>query len=86
MSTGHSEPRVVGPSVVLVGECLSCKTVMAHERTWRAAHRFARISPRKVRLVIDLIRGLGCDDALEQLRFNDRRSVRMIRDVLKSAT
>lgn len=52
---------------------------------WTAKHRFARVSPRKARLVISLIRGRACADALEQLRFNGRRSVRMIRDVLKSA-
>lgn len=58
---------------------------MADQQTWIASHRFARIAPRKVRLVIDLIRGLGCGDALEQLEFNRRRSARMIQDVLKSA-
>lgn len=54
-------------------------------RTWRASHRFARIAPRKVRLVMDLIRGLPCADAVEQLRFNHRRSARFIEAVLKSA-
>ena len=37
---------------------------------WTATHRFARISPRKVRLVIDLIRGQRWPDALGRLRFN----------------
>ena len=58
---------------------------MADDRVWIATHRFARIAPRKARLVIDLIRGLGCSAALEQLEFNRRRSARMIQDVLKSA-
>ncbi len=52
---------------------------------WQACHRFARISPRKVRLVIDVIRGLRCGDALAQLSFNGRRASGMIREVLKSA-
>lgn len=52
---------------------------------WTAKHRFARISPRKARLVISTIRGKRCAQALEELRFNNRRSVQMIRDVLKSA-
>jgi large subunit ribosomal protein L22 len=52
---------------------------------WTAKHRFARISPRKARLVIDLIRGVRCQAALEQLAFNRRRSARMIESVLKSA-
>lgn len=54
-------------------------------REWTARHRFARIAPRKVRLLIDVIRGRRCDDAVEQLRFSPRRSARLIRDVLKSA-
>lgn len=52
---------------------------------WRAIHRFARISPRKARLVIDTIRGRRCSEALELLQFNRRRTARMIEDVLKSA-
>ena len=55
------------------------------KKKWTALHRFARISPRKARLVIDLIRGRKCDEALTQLKFNPRRSARMIEGVLKSA-
>ncbi len=58
---------------------------MDEQRTWTARHRFARIAPRKARLVIDTIRGQQCDDAVEQLRFNRRRSARMIEAVLKAA-
>jgi large subunit ribosomal protein L22 len=52
---------------------------------WTAVHRFARISPRKARLVIDLIRGLDCDNAMDVLQFNHCRSARLISDVLRSA-
>jgi large subunit ribosomal protein L22 len=55
------------------------------DRNWSAKHRFARIAPRKARLVIDLIRGKGCSAALEQLRFSPRRSAVFIREVLKAA-
>lgn len=55
------------------------------ERRWTAKHRFARIAPRKVRLIIDMIRGRYCDDALEQLRFKPQRSAVFIREVLKTA-
>lgn len=58
---------------------------MADGNTWRALHRFARISPRKARLVIDTIRGRRASEALELLAFNRRRSARMIENVLKSA-
>ena len=59
---------------------------MADEKkSWMAKHRFARIAPRKVRLVIDMIRGQRCSEAVEQLRFNNRRSARFIEAVLKAA-
>jgi large subunit ribosomal protein L22 len=35
--------------------------------------------------MIDLIRGRSCAEALEQLRFNHRRSARLIEAVLKAA-
>ena len=52
---------------------------------WTAIHRFARISPRKTRLLMALIRGLPCDEALDVLRFNHRRASGLIANVLKSA-
>lgn len=52
---------------------------------WRALHRFARISPRKARLVMDLIRGLHVNDAQDTLRFTDKKASRMIDKVLRSA-
>ena len=58
---------------------------MDEQRTWTARHRFARIAPRKVRLVMDLIRGMSCSEALEQLGFDNRRSTGYIEAVLKSA-
>ena len=52
---------------------------------WKATHRFARISERKARLVVDLIRGLPCDRAAEVLRFTHKRASHMVDRVLKSA-
>ena len=60
-------------------------TATKGERMWSAKHRFARISSRKVKLVIDLIRGRTCSEAMDQLRFNPRRCAGMIQKVLKSA-
>ena len=60
-------------------------TATNEQRLWSATHRFARISPRKVKLLIDLIRGRKCGEAMDQLRFSPRRSARMIENVLKSA-
>ena len=40
----------------------------------RAIHRYIGSSPRKMRLVIDLIRGLSVDKALEILHFSSKHS------------
>ncbi len=55
------------------------------ERRWRATYRYARLTPRKARLVIDLIRGRMCGEAMEVLQFNRMRPAMEIRKVLKSA-
>ena len=52
---------------------------------WRAVHRFARISPRKVKLMIDLIRGRDVQDALNVLKFMPQRAAVMVSQVLTSA-
>ncbi len=52
---------------------------------WKATHRFARIAERKARLLVDLIRGRGCDDAVALLQFNPKRGARFVTRVLKSA-
>ncbi|MHC4088955.1 MAG: 50S ribosomal protein L22 [Planctomycetota bacterium] len=59
--------------------------VASTTRRWVAIHRFARISPRKARLLLDLIRDLACSEALDVLRFNKRRASGLIANVLKSA-
>jgi large subunit ribosomal protein L22 len=56
-----------------------------HGTTWRAIHWFARIGPRKARLLMSLIRGRPCHEALDLLRFNHRRAARMVEAVLRSA-
>lgn len=52
---------------------------------WSASHRFARISPRKARLVADMIRGMRCNQAAETLRFTHKLAAKLIDKVLKSA-
>jgi len=52
---------------------------------YRASHRFARISPRKARLLMDLIRGRDVDDAITLLRFSKQRASGMIEKVVRSA-
>jgi large subunit ribosomal protein L22 len=50
-----------------------------------AKHRFARISVRKLRPLLDLIRNKYADDAVDILKFMPHRGARMIERVLKSA-
>jgi large subunit ribosomal protein L22 len=52
---------------------------------YEAVHRFARISPRKARLLADLIRGKYADEALDILKYQPQRGARMIEKVLRSA-
>ena len=53
--------------------------------TFNASHRFARISPRKARLVMDTIRGDSVGKALNKLFYSQRRASPMIRKVVRSA-
>ncbi|HSW63775.1 MAG TPA: 50S ribosomal protein L22 [Dissulfurispiraceae bacterium] len=51
----------------------------------KAILRYARITPRKARRVIDLIRGKRASDAMLSLRFMPYRGAKLIEKVLKSA-
>jgi len=50
-----------------------------------STHRYARISPTKVRPLADMVRGKFADEALEILRFQPHRGARMLERVIKSA-
>ena len=52
---------------------------------FRASHRFARISARKVRPLADLVRGKFADEALDVLRYQPQRGARMLEKVIRSA-
>ena len=52
----------------------------------KAVAKYIRISPRKARLVIDLIRGKKVDEAEAILKYTPNRSSEPIIKVLKSAT
>jgi large subunit ribosomal protein L22 len=52
---------------------------------WQARHRFARIAPRKVKLIADMIRGQNAQRALDILKFTPNRAAGMIAKVLTSA-
>jgi len=52
---------------------------------WQSKHRYARISPRKARLIADMIRGRDVQDALNILKFTPNRAAVMVSKVLTSA-
>ena len=52
---------------------------------WTSIHRYARISPRKVRLVTDLIADRHVDEALDLLKFTRKRASVFVDKVLRTA-
>ncbi|HET6498946.1 MAG TPA: 50S ribosomal protein L22 [Coriobacteriia bacterium] len=51
----------------------------------RAVARYVRVSPRKARLVIDLIRGKSVDEAAAVLKFTPRAAAEVVEKVFLSA-
>jgi large subunit ribosomal protein L22 len=51
----------------------------------QAIHRYIGSSPRKMRLVIDLIRGKAVDEALHILHFSPKHASKVAEKVLRSA-
>ncbi len=51
----------------------------------KALHRYIGSSPRKMRLVIDLIRGMSVDKAIETLHFHSKHASKDAEKVLRSA-
>ena len=53
--------------------------------TYRAILRNVRVSPRKARLVADLVRGKGVSDAIDTLRMMNKKTAPMVSKLIKSA-
>lgn len=58
---------------------------MAEIKTAKALTRNARISPYKVRQVLELIRGKSADKAVNILKFSNKKAARIVIKVLQSA-
>ena len=50
-----------------------------------AKHRYAQISPQKVRLVADQIRGLSVADAIDILTYSPKKAAGLVKKELESA-
>ncbi len=53
--------------------------------SFQSKQRYARISPRKVRPLADMVRGKFVDEALDILRFQPHRGARMLEKVIRTA-
>ena len=51
----------------------------------KAKAKHIRMSPRKVRLVADIVRGLSVQDAVNQLRFTNKKAVLPVKKLIESA-
>ena len=58
---------------------------MAEITSAKAMARTVRVSPRKTRLVLDLIRGKNVADAIAILKFTPNKAARVVEKVLNSA-
>ena len=54
-------------------------------KEYRAEARFQRVSPQKARLVLDLIKGRGVQEALETAAFTKKRIAPVVHKLLSSA-
>ncbi len=54
-------------------------------REFRAEARFQRVSPQKARLVLDLIKGRGVEEALNTVAFTRKAVAPLVEKVLRSA-
>ncbi len=57
----------------------------AEAREVKAVARYVRSAPRKLRLVVDEIRGRSVEEALNILRFAKKRAAKTLEKVLRSA-
>ncbi len=51
----------------------------------KAVAKFVRVSPRKVRLVMDQVRGKRVGDALNMLNFAPQKGARLVKKLVNSA-
>lgn len=59
--------------------------IVAKVREFRAEARFQRTSPQKAKLVLDMIKGLRVEKAINTIHFSTKRMAPVIEKVLQSA-
>ncbi len=61
------------------------KIVLEKVREFRAEAKFQRTSPQKAKLVLDMIKGLRVEQAINTIHFSTKRMAPVIEKVLRSA-
>ena len=61
------------------------KSAVAPVREFRAEAKFQRTSPQKTKLVLDMIKGLRVEQAINTIHFSTKRMAPVVEKVLKSA-
>ena len=61
------------------------KVAVEKIREFRAEAKFQRTSPQKAKLVLDLIKGLRVEQALNTVHFSTKRMAPVVEKVLRSA-
>lgn len=61
------------------------KSAVAPVREFRAEAKFQRTSPQKAKLVLDLIKGLRVEQAINTIHFSTKRMAPIVEKVLQSA-
>ena len=61
------------------------KSAVAPVREFRAEAKFQRTSPQKAKLVLDMIKGLRVEQAINTIHFSTKRMAPVIEKVLQSA-
>lgn len=51
----------------------------------KAVLRYTKVSPRKARQVVDLVRGKGIEEAMNILQFTPKKAARLVERTLRSA-
>jgi large subunit ribosomal protein L22 len=52
---------------------------------YKASHMYAQVTPRKARLLVDMVRGINVNVALDALQFSPQRTAGLLRAVIQSA-
>jgi len=80
---GKGEPRVRREDLDHLSEALACAP--KDIAIFMSASRMQPSSARKARLVVDLIRGARVDEAVDTLKFCNKRAAKMVLKTLKTA-